>query len=240
MPTARRSAAPHPRLVSREPARVRRVVLVLHGGAEHSRAPVRPLAPADLRMRPFARRLWAVGQGDGVAVWRLRYRYQGWNGADADPAADVGRALSAVRSAHGPVPVVLLGHSMGARAALWAAGDPQVVGVVALAPWTPAGDPVDQLAGRAVMLAHGLADTVTDPAESHAYALRAKAVSERVCRFELPGSRHAMLPAAGDWHRLATAFALAALDVRGWPPVIDRALRAPSPAGLRATLPSRR
>ncbi|WP_438949092.1 LLM class flavin-dependent oxidoreductase, partial [Streptomyces harbinensis] len=35
----------------------------------------------------------------------------------------------------GPVPVVLVGHSMGGRAALRAAGHPAVTGVVALAPW---------------------------------------------------------------------------------------------------------
>ena len=37
------------------------------------------------------------------------------------------------------MPVVLLGHSMGGRTAVAVADDPSVVGVVALAPWLPAG-----------------------------------------------------------------------------------------------------
>ncbi len=227
----------HPALSMRAPSgAVRGVVVVLHGGAETSRKPVRRYAAPGLRMTPFARMLWITGRREGVAVWRVRYRYRGWNGAAADAAADVGYALAAVRATHGEAPVVLVGHSMGARAALWTAGDPLVRGVAALAPWTPPGDPVRQLAGRVVLLAHGLEDTVTAPADSYAYALRAKRITSTTCRFELPGERHAMLRRAGDWHRLATGFALGVLGARELPTHVADALAAPAPDGLRATL----
>jgi hypothetical protein len=41
--------------------------------------------------------------------------------------------------------------------------------VSALAPWLEVADPVRQLAGRTVLLAHGDQDRVTDPERSYAY-----------------------------------------------------------------------
>ncbi|MFI5909348.1 hypothetical protein [Dactylosporangium sp. NPDC051541] len=55
----------------------------------------------------------------------------------------------------GAVPVVLVGNSLGGRAACWEAGDPSVTGVVGIAPWLPEGDPVEQLAGRTVLVLPG-------------------------------------------------------------------------------------
>ena len=49
----------------------------------------------------------------------------------------------------GDLPVVLLGHSMGARTAVAVADDPNVPGVVALAPWFPPGEPVEPLRRQA-------------------------------------------------------------------------------------------
>lgn len=56
----------------------------------------------------------------------------------------------------GATPVVMLGHSLGGRAAVRSAGAAGVRGVVALAPWLPEDEPVDQLAGRALAILHGL------------------------------------------------------------------------------------
>ncbi|MDT7636683.1 MAG: hypothetical protein QOC83_971 [Pseudonocardiales bacterium] len=62
---------------------------------------------------------------------------------------------------------------------------------------------VRQLAGRTVLLAHGDQDRVTDPERSYAYAyayaLRARQVSDQVCRFDVPGDGHAMLRRRRDW-----------------------------------------
>lgn len=214
---------------------VRAVALVLHGGRSASTASARPWRPAALRMRPFARALADLGHG--LAVWTVGYRYRGWNNAAADPVTDARWALEEVSRRHGRVPVVLVGHSMGARAALRVAGHDRVTGVAALAPWLPAGEPVDQLAGRAILIAHGDRERMTDPAGSLEYARRARAVTE-VARFDVHGDGHAMLRRAGDWHRLVTRFAAGVLGIEPVAPEIANALRARD--GLQVALPRRR
>jgi pimeloyl-ACP methyl ester carboxylesterase len=113
--------------------------------------------------------------------------------------------LDRIGERFGPVPVVLVGHSMGARAVLHAAGHPAVTAVAGLAPWLPTGEPVDQLAGRRVLLAHGTADHITRPADTWAYAERARLVTD-VALIEVRGGEHAMLWRAGLWHRMAADF----------------------------------
>ena len=127
----------------------RAAVLVLHGGKAKSRAPVDAGQLTVRRMQPFARDLAALG--DDLAVAQLRYRIRGWNGTGEDVLADVAFALAALDARYGGVPTVLVGHSMGGRAALRSAGHPTVRGVVALAPWLPGTEPVEQLAGRDVV-----------------------------------------------------------------------------------------
>jgi dienelactone hydrolase len=100
---------------------------------------------------------------------------------------------------------VLIGHSMGARAAFRIAGHPAVSAVAGLAPWLPPDEPVDQLAGRRILLAHGTADHITDPAQTWAYAERARAIT-RVAAIEVPGGEHTMLRRATLWHRMAADF----------------------------------
>lgn len=212
------------------------MVLVLHGGEERSTAAAHRFRPAYLRMLPFAHDLARSGRRDGLGVWLLRYRHRGWNSPDLDPVVDARWALEQLRRHHPGVPVVLVGHSMGGRVALHVAGDPAVVGVCALAPWTPAGDPVEQLAGRTVLIAHGDRDTVTEPGLSHAYALRARQVSDAVCRFEVRGESHALLRRAGEWRRLVRGFTLGVLGITEPDPAIAAALVQPAPAGLNVAL----
>ncbi len=215
---------------------VRAVVLVLHGGRERSRAPVTRLQLAYLRMIPFAKDIRRHGAEQGVAVWVLKNRVRGWNAPDLDPVRDAEGALAEIRRVHGDVPVVLVGHSMGGRVALRVAGDPSVVAVCALAPWTKPNEPVEQLAGRTVLIAHGVLDRMTDPELSYSYARRAKLVTDRVVRFDVQGERHAMLRRADKWTRLVTGFVLGVLDTQPIDPVITNALRQPSPEGLRVPL----
>jgi dienelactone hydrolase len=146
-------------------------------------------------------------------VWLVRYRYRGWNEADLSPVADAEWALQEVRRRHADVPVVLVGHSMGGRTALRVAGDPSVRGVVALAPWLPGTEPVEQLAGRQILIAHGSLDAVTSPRASRRYAERAAATADRVVYVNVRGDTHAMLLRWRRWHRLATRFALETLGV---------------------------
>ncbi len=181
------------------------VVVVAHGGRSVSTAPVTPGQGAVVRMVPVA---WAIGRalhGSGIVVCRPRFQLRGWNGEQASPVHDMNPILDRIGDRFGPVPVVLVGHSMGARAVLRAAGHPAVSAVAGLAPWLPAGEPVDQLAGRRVLLAHGTADHVTPPADTWAYAERARVVTD-VAVIAVRGGEHAMLWRAGLWHRLAADF----------------------------------
>ncbi|MEV7044638.1 alpha/beta fold hydrolase [Amycolatopsis sp. NPDC051061] len=220
--------------VSVWPARGRTeaIVLVLHGGAERGAGSVPPWKPAFLRMVPIARALHRAGRKDGIEVRLLRNRRYGWNAPAMDPLDDARWALERIRADHPGLPVVLVGHSMGARVALRVADDPAVRGVCALAPWTPRGEPVDAVAGRAVLIVHGTRDRMTSPVESHAFAERAEGVAARVARFEIANEGHAMLRRSSVWTRLTIAFTLEVLagdageELRG-------AWAAPGPERLR-------
>ena len=183
------------RIVGGVPAGEGPVVLVLHGGASESHQP--PGLLPYLRMLPFA---WALRRR-GLTTRLLRYRYRGWNGADRDAYTDVLWALEQL----GPRPVLLVGHSLGGRAALHAGGAPDVVGVAALAPWIEPGDPWEPLAGKPALFVHGSRDRVTDPGLSRRWAELLGA------RFEELDDGHAMLRRARRWHTLVADFAVRAL-----------------------------
>lgn len=197
------------------------VVLVVHGGQTSSTAPTSPLQPAVLRMIPVAGAIRLGLRGSGVAIQRHRFRVRGWNGALASPVGDLNEALDAIVAEFGSVPIVLVGHSMGARAAARAAGHPAVTAVAGLAPWLPPGEPAGQLAGRWVLLAHGSADSITSPAETWAFLERARTVTE-VSAIEVRDGDHAMLRRPRLWHAIAAEFARAALAL----PPRDSALAA--------------
>jgi dienelactone hydrolase len=212
------------------------VVVVLHGGQSEGRGNPHRFRLPYLRMLPFARRLVRAGGARGLAVWMLQYRYRGWNGPDMDAKHDALWALDEAARRHPGTPVVLVGHSMGGRAVLHAGGHEAVRAICALAPWLDGTDPVEQLVDRTVLIAHGDRDGMTEPAESYAYAVRAKAATDRVCRFEVHGDGHAMLRRARDWHSLVCRFALGETGIEPPDPDITNALRQPAPAGLRAAL----
>jgi alpha-beta hydrolase superfamily lysophospholipase len=193
-------------------AGVRGAVVVAHGGTEVSTAPVTPLDPAVLRMIPLALAIRHGLRGSGVVVSRPRYRVRGWNGELASPVQDLRAVIDEIVARFGAIPVVLIGHSMGARAAFRVAGHPAVSAVAGLAPWLPPTEPVDQLAGRRVLLAHGTADRITSPEETWAYAVRAGSVT-RTAAIEVVGGEHTMLRRAPLWHRLAVEFSRLSLGL---------------------------
>jgi dienelactone hydrolase len=191
---------------------VRGVVVVAHGGESVSTQPTSAYQPAVLRMIPLAAAVRHAVRGQRVVVRRNRFEVRGWNDSDASPVGDLTRLLDDVRDEFGPVPVVLVGHSMGARAALRAAGHPSVTAAAGLAPWLPPGEPVDQLAGRRILLAHGTADAVTRPADTWVYAERARALTN-VTTIEVRTGEHTMLWRAPLWHGLAAAFTCLSLGL---------------------------
>lgn len=189
------------------PGEAEAVLLVLHGGRAHSTEPVRRGNLAALRMSAMARALRAQLP---FPVAGLRYRYRGWNDAGGtrtpEPVHDAMAALEHIGQRLGPVPVILVGHSLGGRTAVRVAGYPTVSAVAALAPWLPEGEPDATLAGRTVLIAHGLRDRVTDIGLSTRFAHRAAAVADAVYLKTLDDG-HAMLRAPGAWHQLVADFA---------------------------------
>ncbi|MDX3855117.1 alpha/beta fold hydrolase [Streptomyces sp. AK02-01A] len=204
-------------ILDRTAARPRAAVLLLHGGCSESEEPPSSLNLPGARMRPFIRSVLRATDGYDVVVGRVRYRHRGWNGSRADAARDARRALDELEELAGPVPVVLVGHSMGGRAALAVAGHDLISGVVGLAPWCPRGEPVEQLAGRRAVLLHGTGDRVTDPRGSVELAARAREAGAEACAVLLAGGDHAMLRRAGTWHSLATGSVTALLGMDPFP-----------------------
>jgi dienelactone hydrolase len=220
-------------------ARVRSIVLVLHGGQARSPATVRRRPQLSyLRMVSFARFLHRRDGGRGMSVRILRYRYRGWDEPERHPVQDARWALAQLRDQHPAAAIALLGHSMGGRAALRVADQAAVTAVCALAPWTMDDEPVWQLAGRSVLIAHGDREHMTDPRLSYRFAVRAKQITSRVCRFDVLGDGHAMLRRAHDWSELAARFVATELGLRTPDPVIEDAMHRPAPEGLRVPLPA--
>ncbi|WP_405014641.1 alpha/beta fold hydrolase [Kitasatospora sp. NBC_01539] len=192
-------------------------VLLLHGGRADGLAPPPRVGLAALRMRPF-RAAILRGLGDRpVIAASVRYRHRGWNGRHAHAAADARAALDELAPLLGDAPVVLVGHSMGGRAALAAAGHPLVAGVVALAPWCRPDDGTAHLRGRALALLHDERDRVTDARATWVFGARAAGAGARVRAVAMPRGGHTMLRDARRWHRLTAEFAVAILDGRPLP-----------------------
>ena len=207
-------------------------VLVAHGGRSASTATVTPYQPAVLRMIPVAAAIRRALPGDDAVVTRPLYRLRGWNGDLASPVADLTGALDQLSEQFGPIPVVLVGHSMGARAAMRVAGHPRVIAVAGLAPWLPPGEPVQQLTGRRVLLAQAPGDRITKPADTWAYAERARQLTT-VATIEVQHGDHAMLRRAPLWHRIAIGFVRVALGLPDGDPTVSQAFQAAETGGPR-------
>ncbi|MEF9884949.1 alpha/beta hydrolase [Streptomyces sp. P9-A4] len=216
------------------------VVLLLPDGEPVSGR--RASARAHAAMLPLARGLVRAGRAEGLVAHVVRYRGRGWNGTDANLAADASWAVAEAVRRYGDVPVCLVGHGFGARAALRAAGHGAVGAVLALAPWLPEDDmaaepePVRQLVGRRVLLVHGTNDARTDPELSFRFAERAKKTNRETCRFEVHSDGHALRQYAAEVRALAADFVLGALFARPVARPVTDAMAAPPPLGLRMPL----
>ncbi|GGW31024.1 alpha/beta hydrolase [Streptomyces lucensis JCM 4490] len=216
-------------------------MLLLPGGAEVSARRPSPVW-VTVFVRSLSRALARAGRAEGLAVHPVRYRYRGWNGNQAHPAADAEWAADEVVRRYGDVPVCLVGFGMGGRAALRAGGHEAVDSVVALAPCLPEEDvaapaePVRQLAGRRVLIVHGTNDERSDPELSFRYAERAKKANREVCRFEVHSDGHALHGHRHEVTALAVDFVMGALFGHAVSRPVEDALAAPPPIGLRMPL----
>lgn len=200
-----------PRLIAeRTPTNPDAAVLVLHGGANRPGNPrVSPAQLSVLRMVPIAKRIAHAGHGR-LAVFRLLNSARGWDSTHT-PTADVQWALSQLAERYDPVlPVGLVGHSLGGRAALLAGGEPAVRSVVALAPWLYGNDVNPDLAGRSVLIVHGDHDRIANPQTSAAVARRLAGIT-RTSYVVVAGGKHAMLRRYRVFDGLAADFTAAAL-----------------------------
>ncbi|MGV3563018.1 MAG: alpha/beta hydrolase [Nocardioides sp.] len=193
-----------PSLTRLDPPEAPRVVtLVLHGGTQHSTDPVGGRSASWRRMAAMQRRITPRLHEAGIASWLLRYRARGWNGQGTGAQEDARWALEQVRTTYGDVPVVLLGHSMGARTSAYVADDPSVVGVVGLAPWWQPDDPVVALRDRHVVAAHGRTDKITSAKMTRRFLERAALVAASTDYVDMGRVGHYMLRRVESWNDVA-------------------------------------
>jgi dienelactone hydrolase len=212
------------------------IALFCHGGTASSVEAPREWALSLVRMRAFEQFVHRTTADRGIATAVIRYRVAGWNGEAADAYADVRWAIGQLREQHGSdVPIVLVGHSMGGRAALRAGGEPQVTAVCALAPWTPPGEPVMHLRDQTVVILHGRADRWVPARLSADFAIRARRSGARVARFTIKGG-HSMLRRSHRWHTFARDVVLAGAGLEPMRPDVANALQQASPEGLAVPL----
>lgn len=201
---------------------VRGVVLMLHGGQQSSTAPVLARHASWWRMALAARALSRSAGERDVCVWLVRNRLRGWNarpGCRPDPVTDARWAMARVRETYPGVPVVLVGHSMGGRTACAVADEAGVVGVVTLAPWLPAGEPIDAIGTRTPLLVkHGTGDRWTSARASREYVERVRARGGSAAWFAVRGAGHFMLSRASIWNDFVREGALGLLGVENLPP----------------------
>jgi predicted esterase len=199
------------------------VVLLLHGGCADALTPPPLFNLPAARMRPFGNAIRRAVPGEGLLLATVRYRCRGWNGTRTDPVHDTYEALDELKLLAPLRPVVLVGHSMGARAALRAAGHSHVSGVVALAPWCPPEEPVAHLKYKHVILLHDERDRVTSARDSWDFVRTAHRAGARACGISMPRGGHAMLRSARDWHRLTASLAAGILGEIALPPGLTAA-----------------
>lgn len=185
-------------------------VLLLHGGASRRAGMlVSPTQLSVLRMIPIASRIEHLG-GNRLAVYRLLNSTRGWN-RNHTPVDDANWAMTEIAGRFGAdLPISLVGHSLGGRAALLAAGAAAVRSAVALNPWVYPTDGELDLTGRRILIVHGTQDRIASPANSATVA-RELARTADLSYLRIIGGKHAMLSHHTRFETLAAQFAVATL-----------------------------
>ena len=185
-------------------------VLVLHGGASRRGRPmVSPTQLSVLRMIPIAKRIARAGRGE-LQVVRLLNSRRGWD-AHHTPLRDVRWALDQLAErAGGSVPTCLVGHSLGGRAAILSAPQPEVRSVAALAPWVYPDDVPPGLDGARILIIHGSRDRIASPQRSAELSERLSREA-RVSYVVVEGGKHGMLSHHAEFSAPAAEFAVETL-----------------------------
>lgn len=170
---------------------------------------VSPTQLSVLRMIPLARRIARASRGE-VAVYRLLNSARGWDTRHT-PVQDARWALQCIRDELGPVPVALVGHSLGGRAALLAAHRSDVRAVVALNPYLHGSDGDADLSGTDVRVVHGTADRIARLSVAEQVVARLRRRSNTVELVRVEGGKHAMLRHHRRFADLTTDFLAQAL-----------------------------
>ncbi len=194
---------------------MRGIVLMLHGGAKTGLKPVGGRSASFRRTTAMRDVLEPRVLAEGMSLWLLRFGVRGWNagtGREPSPLQDARWALDQAAAEHPGVPVVLLGHSMGARTAVHVADHPSVVGVVGLAPWLEPTDPVRMLAGRHFIAGHGSRDKITSARMTRAYVDQAHGLAASAEFVDMGRLGHYMLHRPDDWNRFALRSTLEIFD----------------------------
>jgi len=207
---------PFPGLTRKDPVSpMRGIVLMLHGGAKAGVKPVGGRSASLRRTTAMRDVLEPRVLESGLSLWLLRFGVRGWNaetGEEPSPLPDARWALDQAAEEHPGVPVVLLGHSMGARTAVHVADHPSVVGVVGLAPWLEPSDPVRKLAGRHFAAGHGSRDRITSARMTRAYVDQVRPIAASAEFVDLGRLGHYMLHRPEDWNRFALRSTLQIFD----------------------------
>jgi pimeloyl-ACP methyl ester carboxylesterase len=186
------------------------VVVLLHGGPEESLHKPWPWDTGRARLGAFAPALQAAGGRFNLAVLRVRYEVRGWNGAACSPVSGVETTLDSIQAEAGPIPVALVGHSMGGRIAALLAPRPEVAVVVGLAPWWPQGEGRFLRRGQSVLVLQGRKDHVVDPASTRRQIEEARGRGVAAEWVEMAGG-HAMVRDWRSWHSLTADFVVSRL-----------------------------
>ena len=199
------------------PGSPRAMILVLHGGKPRSHQAI------DGRSASWRRALWL--QRDIAAAGPRRRASASGSCATASAAgtaAPTGAPTPGGRSTScAPRTATYPSSCSGTRwARAWRCTWPttrRCVGVVGLAPWWSAEDPVLTLAGRTLQAAHGRRDRITSFRETTRYVERATAVADGADLRDMGALGHYMLTGSARWHDVAIASSLAILGahVRG-------------------------
>lgn len=187
---------------------------MLHGGKPRSTKEVDGRSLSWRRSAVMQHAISPALHSEGISVWLTRFAAAGWN-ADApagpSPVPDARWTLDQVRREFGEVPVVLLGHSMGARTAVAVADDALVTGVVALAPWFPPDEPVAALSGKHLVAAQGRRDRITSYAHTQEFVRRAARVATSTQMIDMGDLGHYLLKGSARWNDVAISQCLAVL-----------------------------